>query len=290
MLAISEFATYINPLIFALKKSGGSARADEVSRAIAETLHLPDTVLDKQLKNGESRFKNQVHWVRFYLANAGYLDSSKRGVWTLTEKGLITPELDEDQLRKIIQEVQAKTVKTKPDKVLSQLNRIGDNSDALLPDATAASSREQLLKILKSLSPSGFERICQRLLREAGFEKVEVTGRSGDGGIDGNGVLQINPFVSFQVLFQCKRYEGNVTASQVRDFRGAMMGRAEKGIILTTGRFTADAEREASRDGVQPIELVDGDKLVSMFEQLELGMKPRTVYEVDEAFFEPFKR
>jgi restriction system protein len=139
------------------------------------------------------------------------------------------------------------------------------------------------------LSPSGFERICQRLLREAGFEKVEVTGRSGDGGIDGNGVLQLNPFVSFQVLFQCKRYEGNVTASQVRDFRGAMMGRAEKGIILTTGRFTADAEREATRDGVQPIELVDGDKLVSMFEQLELGMRPQTVYEVDEAFFEPFK-
>lgn len=127
------------------------------------------------------------------------------------------------------------------------------------------------------------------MLREAGFEKVEVTGRSGDGGIDGNGVLQLNPFVSFQVLFQCKRYEGNVTAPQVRDFRGAMMGRAEKGIILSTGTFTADAKREAFRDGVQPIELVDGEKLVEMFEQLELGMKPRTVYEVNQEFFEPFR-
>lgn len=288
-MAISEFATYMNPLIFALRKLGGSARADEVCNAIAETLHLPDAVLDKQLKNGESRFKNQVHWARFYLANTEYLDSSKRGVWTLTEKGQNTPELIEDQLREIIQEVQTKTVKTKPDKVQSQLVQAEDNSEAHLPDATAESSREQLRNILKSLSPPGFERICQRLLREAGFEKVEVTGRSGDGGIDGNGVLQINPFVSFQVLFQCKRYEGNVTASQVRDFRGAMMGRAEKGIILTTGRFTADAEREATRDGVQPIELVDGEKLVSMFEQLELGMKPQTVYEVDEAFFESFK-
>ena len=288
-MAISEFATYMNPLIFALRKLGGSARADEVCNAIAETLHLPDAVLDKQLKNGESRFKNQVHWARFYLANTEYLDSSKRGVWTLTEKGQTTPELNEDQLREIIQEVQTKTVKTKLDKVQNQLVQAEDNSEAHLPDATAASSREQLRNILKSLSPSGFERICQRLLREAGFEKVEVTGRSGDGGIDGNGVLQLNPFVSFQVLFQCKRYDGNVTASQVRDFRGAMMGRAEKGIILTTGRFTADAEREATRDGVQPIELVDGDKLVSMFEQLELGMKPQTVYEVDEAFFEPFK-
>ncbi len=288
-MAISEFATYMNPLILALRKLGGSARADEVCNAIAETLHLPDVVLDKQLKNGESRFKNQVHWARFYLANTEYIDSSKRGVWTLTEKGQTTSELNEDQLREIIQEVQTKTVKTKLDKIQSQLVRAEDNSGVTLPDATAANSREQLRNILKSLSPSGFERICQRLLREAGFEKVEVTGRSGDGGIDGNGVLQLNPFVSFQVLFQCKRYEGNVTASQVRDFRGAMMGRAEKGIILTTGRFTADAEREATRDGVQPIELVDGDKLVSMFEQLELGMRPQTVYEVDEAFFEPFK-
>jgi restriction system protein len=289
MMAISEFATYMNPLITALRKLGGSARADEVCNSIAETLNLPDSVLDKQLKNGESRYKNQVHWARFYLANTGYLDSSKRGVWALTEKGQSSSALTVDQLREIIQEVQTKNVKTKADKVQSQSAKIDGNIVAPLPEETVASSREQLLNVLKSLSPSGFERICQRLLREAGFEKVEVTGRSGDGGIDGNGVLQLNSFVSFQILFQCKRYEANVTASQVRDFRGAMVGRAEKGIILTTGRFTADAKREATRDGVQPIELVDSEKLVTMFEQLELGMKPRTVYEVDVAFFEPFK-
>lgn len=287
-MAISEFATYMNPLIAALRQLGGSARANEVCSVIAENLKLPDTVLDKQLKNGESRYKNQVHWARFYLATTGYLDSSKRGVWALTEKGQTTPKLTENKLREIIQEVQAKTVTTKPRKNQKESTKAEDNTDAPSPDATAVISSEHLLSILKSLSSSGFERICQRLLREAGFEKVEVTGRSGDGGIDGNGVLQLNPFVSFQVLFQCKRYEGNVTASQVRDFRGAMMGRAEKGIILTTGRFTADAEREAARDGVQPIELVDGNKLVSMFEQLELGMIPRTIYEIDETFFEPF--
>ena len=286
-MAISEFATYMNPLISALRQLGGSARADEVCNAIAETLNLSDDVLDKQLKNGESRFKNQVHWARFYLAKTGYIDSSRRGVWALTEKGQSCSELTEEQLREIIQEVQAKTAKPKISKDQSQ--SVVNEAESPLPGSMCGGSREQLLSILKSLSPSGFERVCQRLLREAGFEKVEVTGRSGDGGIDGNGVLQLNSFVSFQVLFQCKRYEGSVTASQVRDFRGAMMGRAEKGIILTTGTFTADAKREAARDGVQPIELVDGDKLVEMFEQLELGMKPRTVYEVDEEFFEPFK-
>lgn len=154
----------------------------------------------------------------------------------------------------------------------------------------ASKHREALLAILKSLPAPGFERLCQRLLRESGFQHVTVTGRSGDGGLDGDGVLEINPFVSFRVLFQCKRYSGAVTPAQVRDFRGAMAGRADKGIILTTGTFTAEGRREAVRDGVPPIELVDGEKLVDMFEKLELGLKPRVAFTVDESFFADFKK
>jgi restriction system protein len=146
-----------------------------------------------------------------------------------------------------------------------------------------------LLNILKSLPPAGFERICQRLLRESGFQQVTVTGKSGDGGIDGIGVVQVNAFVSFRVLFQCKRYQGAVAVSTVRDFRGAMSGRADKGIIMTTGTFTQDAKKEARRDGVVPIELVDGENMVEMFEKLELGLKPIKTYAIDEKFFEEFK-
>jgi restriction system protein len=119
---------------------------------------------------------------------------------------------------------------------------------------------------------------------------VTITGRSGDGGIDGIGILQVNSLVSFKVLFQCKRYTGSVTPSQVRDFRGAMMGRADKGIIITTGSFTSDARKEAVRDGVPPIELVDGEKLVNMLEQLELGLKPQRTFDVDPTFFDQFKQ
>ncbi|GMR25382.1 MAG: hypothetical protein BMS9Abin39_0677 [Ignavibacteria bacterium] len=125
-------------------------------------------------------------------------------------------------------------------------------------------------------------------MREAGFQEVKVTGRSGDGGIDGYGNLEVNPFVSFNVLFQSKRYKGSVSASQIRDFRGAMQGRADKGIIITTGSFTSDAKKEAKRDGAPPIELVDGEKLVQMFEKLELGVIPSTVYEIDEDFFKEY--
>jgi restriction system protein len=150
--------------------------------------------------------------------------------------------------------------------------------------------RTHLLNLIKSLPPGGFERLSQRLLRESGFQKVEVTGKTGDGGIDGVGILQVNPFVSFNVLFQCKRYQGAITPAQIRDFRGAMMGRADKGIIITTGSFTLEAKKEARRDGAPPIELVDGDALVQMFEQLQLGLVPRTTFDVDEKFFDDFKK
>jgi hypothetical protein len=134
------------------------------------------------------------------------------------------------------------------------------------------------------------ELVAQRVFGESGFEEVIITGRSGDGGIDGIGILQVNALVSFKVLFQCKRYTGSVTPSQLRDFRGAMMGRADKGIMITTGSFTSDARKEAVRDGVPPIDLVDGEELVTMLEQLELGLKPRRTFEVDEAFFDQFRK
>lgn len=143
--------------------------------------------------------------------------------------------------------------------------------------------------LLLELPPAGFERLAQRLLREAGFSQVTVTGKSGDGGIDGFGVLQINPFVSFKVLFQCKRYSGTVTPSQVRDFRGAMHGRAEKGIIITTGTFTSEARKESAREGALPIELINGERLIDMLERLELGLEPVTTYKVDHSFFNEFR-
>ena len=147
----------------------------------------------------------------------------------------------------------------------------------------------EVLELMQALPPAGFEQLCQAILREAGFNEVVVTGRSSDQGIDGHGILQVNPLVSFRVLFQCKRYRNSVTPSQVRDFRGAMAGRADKGIISTTGTFTTEARREASRDGVPPIELIDGEKLVQMLETLELGLKPVRSFEVDHAYFAKFR-
>lgn len=289
----AQFARYINPVISVLRKLGGSGRPAEVGALVAEQLGLPDEVLNATNQGGQSKFENQVAWARFYLAKDGYIGSPRHGVWTLTDKGMTTHELNDEELSGLIQRVQA----NRPVQPLLTSAAIAAAPAAPTIDPTEEESpepdtsyREQLLSILKRLPPAGFERICQRLLREAGFEKVTVTGRAGDGGIDGIGLLQINPFVTFKVIFQCKRFDGSVGPAFVRDFRGAMQGRADKGIILTTGNFSSDARREAVRDGVPPIELVDGDRLIEMFEKIELGLVPRTTYDVNPSFFEDFEK
>ena len=280
-----QFLRFCIPIVETLQVLGGSGRPKEITDTVLERLHISEREQAQALKNGSSRVRNQVAWARFYLAKADLLDASRRGVWALTEKGR-TVHLTPNAVAQLFKDVQA-NLPTKD----TQPNAIDDVTDITPPIDSAGDSvsKRTLLDVLKSLSPGGFERVSQRLLRESGFERVLVTGRSGDGGIDGHGILQVNPFVSFTVLFQCKRYAGAVSASQVRDFRGAMMGRADKGIIITTGTFTTEATKEARRDGAPPIELVDGETLVQMFERLELGVKPKTVYEVDEAFFEEYR-
>jgi restriction system protein len=279
-----QLIQYFQPIVDALKELGGSGRPSEVEDIIIERLQIPDAEQNELTQGGVRRLNKQIHWARFYLARTGYLDASVRGVWALTDRGRDVDSFSHAEAMKIFETV---TQQLKDEKSSSQKRSIAaaESDD----DVPHVDYRNELLDTLKSLPPDGFERLCQRLLRESGFERVTVTGRSGDGGIDGIGVLQVTPFVSFKVLFQSKRYAGSVNASQIRDFRGAMLGRAEKGIILTTGTFTRDARDEAARDGVEPIELVDDEKLVALFESLELGLKPRKAYDVDQDFFEEFR-
>ncbi len=287
-----KFVQFFSPIIETLKELGGSGRPSEVRNAIAKQLNISEQDRTELLSGGASRFDNQVAWARFYLVKAGLVDSSKRGVWSLSDKGREINALSFDAAMSIFRQIR---VEFQSDKDTQEKGSPKDEPDeeTIAPNDTSVNDdslyRKNLIEVLMSLPPSGFERLCQRLLRESGFEQVIVTGRSGDGGIDGQGILQINPFVSFKVLFQCKRYSGTVSVSQVRDFRGAMMGRADKGIILTTGTFTSDSQKEAVRDGVPPIELVNGEKLLDMFEDLEIGLVPRTTYNIDFHFFKEFQ-
>ncbi len=127
------------------------------------------------------------------------------------------------------------------------------------------------------------------VVREMGFESVENTQFVKDHGIDGYGTLRVNEFITFRVIFQCKRYSSTpVSRSEVGDFRSAMIGRADKGIIFTTGRFSEDARREANREGAPAIELFDGEKLIDLLERYQIGVIPVSTFEINETFFAKF--
>ena len=279
----AEFVKWLNPVLVALKELGGSGRPKEVIEKVAKNENVPDKIREETIKNGSSKFDNQVAWARQYLVYEGLIDNSKKGVWTLTPLGQKTT-LTEEESHKIFLKRVAIFQKLRKDKsnddAKDELEKTIENS--------INNDNTNLLDILKSISWVGFEHLCKRLLREHGFENLEVTQRSRDEGIDGFGTLEINPFISIRIIFQCKRYKGTVSREKVGDFRNAVMGRAEKGIMITTGTFSEDAKREADRDGVIPIELIDGKKLVELFEQVELGVKQKIIYEVDYKFFEDY--
>lgn len=280
----AEFTKWIGPLLDALRDLGGSGRPKEVVDQVAKNLKIPDSKLEETLESGTPKFQNQVAWARQYLVWEGLLDSSRKGVWSLTpigQKTTLNEKQGHDIFIKWVKFYQA----ARKDKSKKEIIEEQEKED---PDIVEQTITPTLLDVLQSIDPKGFENICKRLLRENGFENVVVTGGPHDGGIDGYGTLELSPFVSIKVLFQCKRYKGSVSREEVGNFRNSMLGRAEKGIILTTGTFSEPAKREANRDGVPPIELIDGKKLVELFEKAELGVKPKTVYEVDLKFFEPY--
>ena len=274
--AVPKYSDFYWPVIRALKETGGSASIAEMVERVVADMNLSEDVLAVPHGDGTtSEVEYRLAWARTYLKKVGAIDNSERGIWALTSKGRSFTERDAaDVVRQVRLSTQGRAPKRSKQK------------DAP-PDATDAPGgeseigwKEELLAILKSMPPDSFERLCQRILRESGFTKVEVTGRSGDGGIDGAGVLRMN-LVSFHVLFQSKRWKDAVSAPVIRDFRGAMIGRADKGLIITTGRFTADAQREAVRDGAPAIDLVDGETLCDLLRSLRLGVEVRSVEVVE---------
>ena len=271
----------MNPTIRALQALGGSASIDELLRYVMEELGLSNEVVDAaRLEGRRTDLGYNLAWARTYLKKLGLITNSQRGIWSLTGKGRETESVNEREIGTII------WGEASIDQLPTNLSEEELNDPE---DDSIADWRDQLLGVLRGLQPGAFERVCQRLLRESGFTEVVVTGRTGDGGIDGKGIIRIGGLISFPVLFQCKRYTGNVGAREIRDFRGAMAGRASKGLLMTTGGFTSDAYSEATRDGAEPIDLISGKLLTDKMKELGLGVTAKTVeiVEVDPAWFEP---
>ncbi len=272
--SISNLPSYdelIVPTVEALIKLGGSGTIEEINNKVFEIVKLPDDIL--QIPHGEEGTMSEVEyrlaWSRTYLKKFGLLENSSRGIWALSKSDIDTSKLDYSEI--------VKTVKKLNNDAKSQVKKTVVTNDQIeheIQDEVDDSEewKEQLLNILYNITPAAFERLAQRLLRESGFFQVEVTGKVGDGGIDGKGIVRVSGLLSFHVIFQCKRYKGSVTPSQIRDFRGAMQGRADKGLVITTGTFTREAIKEATRDGAPPIDLIDGELLCDKLRELKLGI------------------
>ena len=259
------------PILQALEKLGGSASIRELNDRVAMDLEVGEEVLDIAHGSGpQTEFAYQSAWARTRLRHIGAVDNSARGVWAITEAG-----------RRIGSAKETMELSRRQKKKFRAAS--ADADEPSKGDAWQA----RLLGILREMEPVAFERLSQRLLREHGFTRVEVAGRSGDGGIDGTGVLRVN-LLSFHVNYQCKRYSGTVGPASIRDFRGALAGRADKGLFITTGRFTKEAEREAVREGAMAIDLIDGERLCLLLKEKGLGVVTQTIesVRVDQAFFD----
>jgi restriction system protein len=272
---LPKYHELMRPTLIALEKIGGSASLNEVNDAVVEILNLAPAALEIEYDSGAGAIiPDRLSWARSYLKAAGLLASGGRGVWLLTDEGRQAIHWPEAHLKSAV----AAAVKAQ-NEARKKAEPVAEPVPTGNPDREISDWRDVLLTTLRSMEPSAFERLSQRLLRESGFVKVEVTGRSGDGGIDGTGILQLS-LMSFHVLFQCKRYQGSVGSGAVRDFRGAMMGRTDKGLIITTGTFSPDARREATRDGAPPIDLIDGESLCDKLKELSLGVETKLVEQV----------
>ena len=286
----SEFLRWMPGILNALRQMGGSGTARDVIKAVAKMENISAEKQEVRNKGGALRFYNQVAWARQYLLWECLLDSTKRGVWTLTEKGRDT-NLSAETSRVLFLKwvkIHAQT-KSKPKEPTAPQNADDETSTPLSSDAFKIQHREALIELLQNLSADGFERLCRDLMLEMGLSNVVCVGKTGDGGIDGHGLLELNYIVTFRVAYQCKKYSAGVGASHIRDFQSAIRGKFDKGILFSTGRFTSAAEKQATESGNEFIELIDGERLMELLEKLEFGLNPKTVYDIDFPFFEKYK-
>lgn len=261
-----KFDDLINPCLRAIHSLGGSGTNSEIEESVARILSLSETEINYIHRGNVTKLDYLLRWARNYLKRSGILQNSARGVWSLTEKGQKIKEVDP---KEIVRQVTGPRTRTEKEAE-------SDTED----EVRELSWQEELLEIIKGIPPGSFEKLSQRLLRELGFKNVEVTGRSGDGGIDGKGILNIGSVITFRVVFQCKRYKGSVSAGAVRDFRGAVQGKADKGLLITTGIFTREARAEAHRDGALAIDLFDGSDLATKLKELRLGLDVELVEKI----------
>ncbi|MCX6316859.1 MAG: restriction endonuclease [Bacteroidetes bacterium] len=268
-----------NPTLAALHDLGGSASVSEIEDFVIEHMKLSEKEVSYIHRGTATMLNYRLRWARNHLKHFGLLENSSRGVWSLTALGSKSTSVSPNDVLKVAANVSKKNPNVTP--LIVEENSM-HNSDIFYTDSIddEISWQEEALNVIKKIHPAAFERLCQRLLRELGFKNVEVTGKPNDGGIDGKGILRLGGILSFHVVFQAKRFKDTVGSEIVRNFRGSLSAKVDKGLIISTGRYTVEAKKEAQRDGAIPIDLIDGEELVEKLKELQLGVNITLVEKV----------
>jgi restriction system protein len=283
---------FIPRILSALRQMNGIAKAGAVKAAVVQAMSDAGEAMDEQLlSSGVPKYQNDIYWARMYLVNGGLLEPAKtagHGTWKLTTQGWESP-LDMSTAAAIYFQTASKGGKNKDEANMPAPS--GDDAQQEIQETV--DWQVSLKEILWSLSDQGFEHLCAAIMTANGLDQIKVTGKSGDKGIDGMGLMYLDGagLVSIRVAWQCKRYtNGPVRSMEVRNFRGSLDHKTDHGIIFTTSTFTPDAMAESVDVGKTPIRLVPLDQLIQTLKDLKLGVGPAPDLAVDESFFEQYRK
>ena len=283
--------------VLALKDLGGSGTNDEIAERIIKNEGITEKEQAYLMPDGiRTRIDFNLPWARTCLKGVGYLENIKKSAWALTESGFNINTLEDakrasDEYNEMIAQRRLARINNEQQEhnpVNNEINLPVEHVEHVEHEVsyeTISTNNEDwksiLLYTLKNMEGYAFERLCQRLLREAGFIEVNVNPKKGaDGGIDGVGVLRVN-LVSFKVYFQCKCWTENPVGSKdIRNFRGALDAGVDKGLFITTSTFTSKAKDEATVKGKTVIDLIDGERLCDLLKENNLGVQTEMVEQV----------
>lgn len=262
---------------------------DEVKKRFYS--NLSEDQLKQETKSGDLLIDNRIAWGKSYLKKGGYIAFPERGYVKITEKGKNHPNSitlrdleNESSLFEFYKSEnhQAINVKTTQLEISSPQDLIDEGFNRIESEV-----KNELLQKLKSIDPYFFEKVVLRLLKKMGYGEFIETSKSNDGGIDG--IINEDKLGLDKIYIQAKRFnEGKVREKDIRNFIGAMSGDTNKGVFVTTSDFDEKALVKA-RSAHHKIICIDGQKLVSLMHEFNVGIQVRTIYEIkqiDEDFFD----
>lgn len=300
-MSIPDFQSIMLPLLKFASDKKEHTKQDSLDH-ISELFKLTEEEKKELLPSGKQRIiSNRIGWARTYMSKAGLLESQRRGFFKITQRGLDVlaknpSKINVKSLERFPEFVEFRTLK-KEQKVNLLTTDLAKELEEVTPDELIevgfnqinSALGEDLLDKLRTSEPSFFEQVVLQLLTGMGYGTGEVTGRSGDGGMDG--FVNQDPLGLDKIFFQAKRFAETtpVSASMLRDFVGSLELRGvNKGVFITTSKFPPDAKTIITRTH-KSIVLIDGLELVVLMIRHNIGVATNKTYEIkriDSDFFQ----